>query len=117
MSNNSRVAAQIKLWRSLAVQYLGGACQQCGSTQNLQIHHKNGNWRDENIQNLVLLCKNCHRQKHKAEFTEPIRIPKPMHSFVKNIYKQLGFRSLTEFYAEAVKQFLKKHMGASNVGK
>ena len=46
-------------------------CKTCGSTKNLQIHHKDGkgsnvliNKRNNNIGNLELLCIKCHGKLH-----------------------------------------------------
>lgn len=35
-------------------------CEQCGSTKNLDIHHKDGNWKNNNLDNLICLCRSCH---------------------------------------------------------
>lgn len=34
-------------------------------THYQEIHHVDGNPRNNNIENLKLLCKNCHRKAHK----------------------------------------------------
>jgi len=39
-------------------------CEICGSTYKIQIHHKNRNFRDNNIENLQILCRSCHYQIH-----------------------------------------------------
>ena len=42
-------------------------CQKCGSTQNLHVHHKSYKnlWiAEEEINDLVLLCKDCHEAEH-----------------------------------------------------
>jgi hypothetical protein len=36
-------------------------CALCESTQNLQVHHKDGNHNNNDFLNLVWLCKSCHR--------------------------------------------------------
>jgi 5-methylcytosine-specific restriction endonuclease McrA len=47
-----------------------GCCQNCGSTDNLQIHHKNkksyhnNQIPDNRKENLELLCQKCHLQYH-----------------------------------------------------
>ena len=35
-------------------------CKWCGTTKNIQLHHKNHNPRDGRPKNMVWLCKNCH---------------------------------------------------------
>lgn len=45
-------------------------CSNCGISEwqgkslVLQLHHVNGNNRDNRLENLVLLCPNCHSQTH-----------------------------------------------------
>jgi len=42
-------------------------CTICGNEKdNLQIHHKDGNFKNNDLQNLILLCKNCHVKKQTA---------------------------------------------------
>ena len=58
------------------IEALGGRCQSCGTTRNLEIHHKiplslkhlqsvsrYNSWK--NLENLELLCKRCHKHKHR----------------------------------------------------
>ena len=35
-------------------------CEICGSDKNLDIHHKDGNWNNNNLENLMCLCRSCH---------------------------------------------------------
>lgn len=43
-------------------------CEQCGLTQwegkalNMQLHHVNGDGKDNRLENIVFLCPNCHAQ-------------------------------------------------------
>ena len=39
-------------------------CANCKTSKRLIIHHINGNYRDNNIENLQVLCRNCHRRLH-----------------------------------------------------
>ena len=45
-------------------------CEKCGLTEwlgieiSLELHHKNGNNLDHRIENLIILCPNCHSQTH-----------------------------------------------------
>jgi hypothetical protein len=47
-------------------------CYACGSNDNLQVHHKSyrriGN---EHLNDLCLLCDNCHRETHRIERERP----------------------------------------------
>lgn len=40
-------------------------CNGCGSWDNLQVHHKDGNHENNSPDNLEWLCVNCHSKKHK----------------------------------------------------
>ena len=35
-------------------------CEVCGYTENLELHHINGNHYDNRLENLQILCPNCH---------------------------------------------------------
>ena len=39
-------------------------CIDCGSKENIHIHHKNQNISDNRPENLVALCKSCHSRLH-----------------------------------------------------
>lgn len=42
-----------------------GCCQECGSTESLQVHHLNYDRRGHEWQSdLWLLCESCHRAEH-----------------------------------------------------
>ena len=44
------------------------ACAECGATENLCVHHKNGDHRDNKRSNLQVLCSPCHTSHHKSEW-------------------------------------------------
>lgn len=35
-------------------------CEKCGNDINLDIHHIDGNWKNNNLDNLMCLCRSCH---------------------------------------------------------
>ena len=41
-----------------------GACQSCGATGRLDIHHRDRNKRNQERTNLAVLCHRCHMQEH-----------------------------------------------------
>jgi transposase-like protein len=42
------------------------ACENCGSTESLVVHHKNGDHFDNSVSNLSVLCRSCHTSLHKT---------------------------------------------------
>ena len=41
-------------------------CEMCGSIKNLDIHHKDHNWKNNNLDNLICLCRSCHMKEHRS---------------------------------------------------
>jgi len=37
-------------------------CEVCGTTEKLEIHHKDGNRRNNKLSNLMVVCRSCHRR-------------------------------------------------------
>ena len=42
-------------------------CMICWSKINLQIHHKDKNWRNNKADNLIMLCRDCHAKAHSDD--------------------------------------------------
>jgi ribosomal protein L37E len=44
----------------------GKVCERCGYNKSeiLQVHHKNRNREDDSIENLEIICPNCHYEEH-----------------------------------------------------
>lgn len=43
------------------------ACERCGATEKLHVHHKNHDITDQRPENLVTLCRMCHTKDHIAD--------------------------------------------------
>ena len=39
-------------------------CEYCESIKNLEVHHKDHNRNNNELENLILLCKSCHKKEH-----------------------------------------------------
>ena len=51
-------------YHRLARYFLNHYCQNCGSTENLDVHHKDRNYKNNEITNLETLCHTCHMKYH-----------------------------------------------------
>lgn len=51
--------------RQARMKYDGYRCQKCGSSENLQVHHKDyvGNGREVIKEDLITVCERCHRKE------------------------------------------------------
>jgi 5-methylcytosine-specific restriction endonuclease McrA len=67
--NGPRGRRNIKL-RLIAAGLKEGCCEECGISEwrdeplSLELHHRNGERHDNRLENLALLCPNCHSQTH-----------------------------------------------------
>jgi hypothetical protein len=43
-----------------------GPCTQCGSPEASDVHHKNGDWKDNSLDNLARICRSCHNREHRT---------------------------------------------------
>ena len=68
-------------------------CEKCGSTKNLDIHHVDGDWQNNNLNNLMCLCRSCHIKEHRSKNNIRIRKLTPL-----EVWRLMGF-SDTDFYA------------------
>jgi len=44
----------------------GRECAECGVTDNLEVHHRNGDRTDNEPENLLVLCNRHHSQLHQS---------------------------------------------------
>lgn len=48
------------------------ACNVCGTSEDLVVHHINGDREDDRLENLVPLCRECHGQVHSTSNPEGV---------------------------------------------
>lgn len=63
---------KVKYQRGLKLRLLkqrGEGCERCSydKKQILQVHHKDQNRQNNNLENLELICPNCHAEEHYLE--------------------------------------------------
>ncbi len=63
---------KVVLERSMKIRLFevrGHVCERCGYNKKeiLQVHHRDGNHHNNEIENLELICPNCHCEEHYLE--------------------------------------------------
>jgi hypothetical protein len=53
------------------------SCENCGGTHWLGIHHRDGNWKNNDLSNLATLCASCHTSLHHDQGDMPKKKKKP----------------------------------------
>lgn len=56
--------AEYRKAREVALARAGGACEVCGSTDHVQVHHVDRDTANNDQANLDVLCGRCHREEH-----------------------------------------------------
>lgn len=60
--SNSRANARLRMEYFLKYD----KCQNCGGTNNLDVHHNDGDPFNNRLNNLTLLCRSCHIKEHRG---------------------------------------------------
>jgi len=64
-------------YRERCIETKGEQCHICDSAKNIDVHHIDGNWANNDLSNLIPVCHNCHSKIHTktdelAEWSEKI---------------------------------------------
>jgi len=59
-----KITSEISLYREKAFAHFEHICYFCKSDKKLEVHHKDHNRSNNDISNLVILCKSCHKKLH-----------------------------------------------------
>ncbi len=55
-------------YRNLAFRNLEHKCDKCGKTDcKFEVHHRDENRENNELQNLQILCLSCHRRLHRSK--------------------------------------------------
>ena len=60
----------IYAYRAIALRNKASVCERCGyckMPEILEVHHKDRNRENNTIENLEVLCPNCHQEEHYSE--------------------------------------------------
>lgn len=60
LQENTSYSSNLLRKRLIAEGLKEDKCERCGYTENLELHHINGNHYDNRLENLQILCPNCH---------------------------------------------------------
>lgn len=63
----SREAARDIYWKNIDIGHY--ECISCGTDENLEIHHRDGDWLHNHPINLVAVCHRCHKAEHRQRAT------------------------------------------------
>lgn len=62
-------------YRQKALEHHGDVCQVCEATEDILVHHRDGDRTNNELSNLIPLCAGCHGKVHgrSDEFPELVR--------------------------------------------
>ncbi len=65
---NALVKEEVTLagYRARAKKFRKDVCESCGSKENLDTHHRDGNVENNDPQNIATLCETCHTHLHET---------------------------------------------------
>lgn len=71
LGNNWKGGISEKTWKRVAYETYGRKCMVCGTTEGrIDVHHKDRNHQNNVPENLMVLCRPCHKDLHFREDPE-----------------------------------------------
>lgn len=52
--------------RQRALDEHGRRCANCGASEGIEVHHRDGDRSNNEVSNLLPLCRHCHRRLHRV---------------------------------------------------
>ena len=83
LTMNSKCSRQVLKHRLIKEGYKRNVCEMCGITEwngkplVMQIHHKDGNTKNNCLDNLMMICPNCHAQTDNYRGNANQKVEKP----------------------------------------
>ncbi|MGF7145282.1 5-methylcytosine-specific restriction endonuclease McrA [Anaerotaenia torta] len=68
--SNGYKGQRVASYRLKAFRAHGKKCNRCGSKEKLEVHHKDRDHHNNEIENLEVLCKTCHTKLHYGEYIQ-----------------------------------------------
>lgn len=63
-------------YRQKALEEHGEECEDCGATAELEVHHRDRDRSNNDLENLAVLCHDCHMERHREERVKRASGPK-----------------------------------------
>lgn len=94
-------------YRKRCLDEKGEQCIECGATDGIEVHHLDGDRGNDTLDNLIPLCRHCHRRLHRVGLNGLEAQLKPVEerSHIDNTTTTYGFtcdRVLWEEWKETV---------------
>lgn len=88
-------------YRNKALRLFGEQCLQCGSGEQVKVHHMDGDHAHSRRDNLVPLCQECHVQLHRGAppYTVWFALGQPVITALDELREARGLRSRSEVVA------------------
>lgn len=65
-------------YREKALNAYGEMCQQCGAEEHIEVHHIDRDRQNNALENLEVLCRSCHGDRHSKLTGERVDVSVPM---------------------------------------
>lgn len=92
------------MYKEFVVEALGSVCQECGSKENLVVHHKDRDRSNNSRENFMLLCRECHLKVHRGKSEDRLleinldKLLEPPVSRNDRMAKKIVWRILDDLY-------------------
>jgi ribosomal protein S27AE len=85
-----------RYYRIKAIEEKGYECENCGATEDIEVHHRDRNHCNNELDNLIVLCSDCHNTVHNGWPEKG--------SFLRELHIDTGVQLPEPVYKEAVAQ-------------